>query len=178
MSIARCADCENQWDASLSPLCSRCEHQRLVAAPNLISDKHDPRLLPLVGPSYRSCLSHEFVYNVDEFVKYATVNGSWFYNTAHDTWNHFTPEPLGRIPGSGIHAGDPTPDHALDGLLFANVLADPHAYAVDQVRVRQQVLEDELVPLQRCHGDCNNLCIPGEAACVVHTVPPRAHAVE
>jgi hypothetical protein len=178
MSMARCVDCESQWDALLSPLCNRCEQQRLLAAPNLIAEKHDPRQLPLVGPSYRSCLSHEVVDNVDRFVEYATASGSWFYNTIYATWSHFTPEPLGRFPGSGIHPGDSMPDHALDGLLFANVLADPHAYAVDQVRVRQQVRDGELVPLSRCPGDCNNLCIPGEAACVVHAVPPRAHAAK
>jgi hypothetical protein len=178
MSIARCTGCETQWDVSLSPLCSRCEHHRLLAAPGLISDKHDPRQLPLVGPSYRSCLSHEVVDNVDAFVEYATVSGSWYYHTGYDTWNHFTPEPLGRIPGSGIHAGDPMPDHALDGLMFADVLADPHVYAVDQVRVRRQVREGELIPLWRCSEDCNNLSIPGEASCVLHAVPPRAHTVE
>jgi hypothetical protein len=175
MSMARCLDCEGQWDALLCPLCSHCEQRRLLAAPNLIAEKHDPRLLPLVGFSYRSCLSHEFVDNVASFVEYATVNGSWFYNTVHATWSHFTPEPLGRIPGSGIHAGEQMPDHALDGLLFANVLADPHAYAVDQVQVRQQIRHGKLVPLRRCPGDCNNLCIPGEIACVLHAVPPRAH---
>ena len=178
MSMARCVDCERLWDVSLSPLCSCCEQERLAAAPNLITDKHDPRLPQLVGLSYRSCLSHDFVDNVNGFIEYATVSGMWFYNTVYATWSHFTPEPLGRIPGSGIHAGDPMPDHALDGLLFANVLGDPHAYAVDQARVRQQVRDGELVPLRRCHGDCNNLCIPGEAACALHEVTPRAHAVE
>jgi hypothetical protein len=38
MSMARCVDCESQWDALLSPLCSRCEQQRLLAAPNLIAE--------------------------------------------------------------------------------------------------------------------------------------------
>ena len=178
MSMARCMDCERLWDVSLSPLCSHCEQERLAAAPNLISDKHDPRQRPLVGISYHSCLSHDFVDNVNDFIEYATVSGMWFYNTIHATWSHFTPEPLGRIPGFGIHAGDVMPEHALDGLLLANVLDDPHAFAVDPERVSQQVRNGELVPLRRCYGDCNNLCIPGEIACTLHVVPPRAHAAE
>ena len=111
MSTAFCASCPHQWDASLSPLCIECECRRLIAAPNLISDKHDPRLLPFADWSYHSCLSHDFVENPDQFIEYATASGSWFYSTVHETWNHFTPEPLGRTPGSGIHAGDPMPDH-------------------------------------------------------------------
>jgi hypothetical protein len=177
MGMARCMNCETVWDALLAPLCSHCEQQRLLAAPNLISEKHDPRLLPLAGLSYRSCLSLEFVDNVASFVAYATASGSWFYDTIHATWSHFTPEPLGRIPGSGIHAGDPTPDHALDGLMFANVLDDPHAYAVDQLQVRQEIRDGKLFPLGRCQGGSDNLCIPGEDVCVLHAVQPRAHAV-
>ncbi len=178
MSFALCATCTHQWNASFSPLCVQCECQRLTAAPNLISDKHDPRLLPLVASFYRSCLSHDFVDNANQFIEYATVSGSWFYSTVHDTWNHFTPEPLGRIPGSGIHAGDPMPDHPLDGLLFADALADPHAYAVDEARVRRQIHDGELVPLSRCpREDCDNLCVPGADACALHSNPPLASPV-
>jgi hypothetical protein len=179
MSIASCVRCSHQWNASLSPLCARCECKRLIAAPNLISDKHDPRLLPSVGSSYRSCLSHDFVANTDRFVEYAAGRGSWFYSTVHDTWNYFTPQPLGRLPGSGIHAGDPMPDHTLDGLMFADALSDPHAYAVDEIRIHQQVHDGELVPLSECpRRDCGNLCVPGASACALHSVPPLAHPVE
>ncbi len=179
MSIALCVTCAHHWNASSSPLCVQCESRRLMASPNLISDKHDPRLLPRVGLFYRSCLSHDFVDNANQFVEYATVRGSWLYSTVHDTWNHFTPEPLGRIPGLGIHAGDSMPDHVLDGLLFADALADPHAYAVDEAHVQQQIDDGELVPLSRCPGeDCGNLCIPGADACALHSNPPLAYPVE
>lgn len=179
MSIVRCVKCAQSWNASVSPLCSQCECQRLLGAPDLISEKHDPRLLPAVGDSYRSCLSHDFVDNTEQFVQYTTVSGSWFYNTTYDTWNHFTPEPLGRIPGSGIDPGDPMPDHALDGLLIADALVDPHAYAVDQVRVRQRIQDRELVPLWSCPSNhCDNLCVPGASGCVLHIDPPLARSVE
>lgn len=179
MSTALCATCAHQWNASYSPLCAPCECQRLISAPNLISEKHDPRLPPPAEFSYRSCLSHDFVDNPGQFIQYATVSGSWYYSTVHNTWNHFTPEPLGRIPGIGIHAGDQLPDHSLDGLLLADALSDPHAYAVDEERVLQQIDEGELVPLSRCERNvCGNLCVPGADACAVHSNPPLAYPVE
>lgn len=52
MGLVQCGVCAQQWDASLTPLCIRCEQARLLAAPGLISEKHDPRCLPLVGSSY------------------------------------------------------------------------------------------------------------------------------
>ncbi len=178
MSIVRCATCASQWNATLSPMCTQCECQRLIAAPNLITDKHDPNLLPLAYPDYRSCLSHDFVDNMVDFVGYATASGSLFFNTKHETWNHFTPEPLCRIPGSGIHAGNPMPDHALDSLLIADVFGDPHAFAVDQLLVRKQICDGDLFPLWSCpSNDCRNLCVPNEHGCVLHTNPPRAHPV-
>jgi hypothetical protein len=179
MSTASCTTCTHEWNASISPLCAQCERRRLIAAPNLISEKHDPRFPPLVGSFYRSYLSHDFLENTDQFIEYATINGSWFYSTVHETWNLFTPEPLGRIPGLGIHAGDPLPDHALDSLLLADALTDPHAYAVDEARVQQDIHDGRFVPLSHCPLErCGNLCVPGTNACAVHSSPPLAHRVE
>jgi hypothetical protein len=179
MSTAACATCTHEWNASISPLCVRCERERLIAAPNLISEKHDPRFPPLVGSAYRSYLSHDFLENTDQFIEYTTENGSWFYSTVHETWNHFTPSPLGRIPGVGIHAGNPLPDHTLDSLLVADALTDPHAYAVEEVRIRQQIRDGRFFPLAHClRNGCGNLCVPGKDACAVHSDPPLAFPVE
>lgn len=175
MSGVACLRCEAVWDAASVPLCPICETERLLAAPDLIREKHDPHTPRGAGSGYRSLLSREFVADPKPFLRYAADRGAWLFDTTHESWSHFTREPLARNAGLGLHQGDSVPDHTLDGLLIADALGRPHAFAADERDVRARIDREELVPLARCaRPGCGNLRVPGGAACALHTRPARA----
>jgi hypothetical protein len=174
MSAVRCIQCETEWDAAEAPLCHRCEAKRLIGASGLIREKHDPRSRTEAEPDYHSYLCHEFVDDPEPFLRDATARGDWFFSTLHLTWNHFTPKPLDRAPGAGIHGGELLPDHELEGLFIADATENPHVFAVDPLDIARQIRTEELIPLDRCSTfECANLCIPGFSECVIHTAEPR-----
>lgn len=171
MSIVYCKICGTSWDGTCSPICPQCQAKEWEQCLSLIAPKHDPNVLPSASTSYRSVLTEDFVAHKHDFLEYAAYSGEWYFSKQYGKYCHFTPRPLGQIPGSGIHSGNPMPDHALDGLLIANALQSQsaHAYAVDQSRFRAEIHQGKHVPLPRCTvAGCDNIAIPGHSLCQEH----------
>jgi hypothetical protein len=175
MTMLTCNTCGNVWDGFKMPQCPKCLATQWAAKPDLVRTHHDPAVLPSGYPGYRSVLTEDVIARKQDFLEYAAASGDWFYHTEHKKYCHFTPDPLGVIPGSGIKRGDVWPDHALDGLLIADADQDAHAYATDQVVFRRGVASGQLLPLGTCDElGCKNLAVPGHTRCALHLVNPLA----
>lgn len=175
MATVACFTCGLSWDATQQPLCPKCLAAQWAGTNDLIRPKHDPGVLPSGCPSYRSVVTEEFVNNKMDFLEYAAANGEWHYSNQHNKYCHFTPDPLGVIPGSGIPRQSPMPTHSLDGILIADADNSPHAFAADQVQFRSEVSSGDYQPLPFCaEMGCSNRVIPGETLCVLHHTNPRA----
>jgi len=90
---------------------------------------------------------------------------------------HYSHEPLGLSPGSGIPEGQTMPDHALDALLIAEADSDleAHAFATSKKQFEAQVEAGEFAPLPGCpEAGCQNICVPGCDRCIVHRSPDPA----
>lgn len=173
MTILTCNKCGNVWDGYKNPLCPKCLAAEWAAKPDFVRAKHDPSMLPSGSPEYRSVLTEDVIVRKSEFLEYAAASGDWFFSKPHNKFCHFTPDPLGVIPGSGLKPGAPWPDHALDGLLIADANRNSHAYAADQVAFRAGVRTGRLQPLGRCGAlGCQNLAVPGESRCTLHRPNP------
>lgn len=174
-----CVTCGDVWSAILQPMCPRCLGTAWLRNPDFIRPKHDPRVLPSGSATYRSVVTDEFLHRKEDAVAFMTVSGTWFHSVKHDAPCHFTQQPLALIPGSGICAGHPMPDHALDGLVVADAVSAPHVYAVDIVRFQADINAGEYVPVIAClQADCFRLRLPEHDHCAVHAVPPSAEPAE
>ncbi len=175
MSALKCRKCSDTWDGAVTPLCPRCLSDAWSANPDIVRDKHNPSLLPTTTQRYCSVLTPDFVADKHMFFQYAAESGRWFWSEEHKKFCHFTPEPLNRIPGSGIKGGDPMPDHPLDALLIADADQSAHAYAQDQQRFTDAIHNGKYCPLPKCNiPGCDNLIIPHSASCAKHVTPPLA----
>src|SRR5947207_1838168 len=131
MSMIKCNNCGHEYDGAVLVMCPRCLSKQWAGEANLITEKHDPDLLPKADKCFRSVVTPDLVANLEQFTAYAAESGQWFFSNRHKKFCHFTETPLGRIPGSGIQRGAAMPGHALDSLLIADADQEPHAYAVD-----------------------------------------------
>ena len=175
MSIATCRSCGERWAASEAPHCPSCLARFWLNTPTLILEKHDPRGEPRVCDSYRSVLTREFLRDRPAFLEHAALYGTWYFDPVHDTYNHYTPEPLGRVPGFGIRAGESLPDHGLAGLLIADANREPHAFAVDPAITEERLAVGGYRSLELCRRPgCDNLVVPGASRCASHADPPLA----
>ena len=169
MSLIKCTTCGVKFNGDRTPLCPKCLATRWKSTAEFIKKKHDPKFLPKAEPSYRSVLSWEFVHNIDEFTEYAACSGTWYFSKRHWKFCHFTDTSMFDIPGSGTRAGDPMPDHALDGLLVADADANAHAYAVEIKGFKSEIASGDYIPLAKCnHPGCDNLVCPGKNECILH----------
>jgi hypothetical protein len=169
MNTITCSACGHKWDGRNAPLCPKCISRQWQAASGLIRPKHHPGALPSGSANFRSVVTPEFVVRQEEFLDYAATSGVWYYSNSHSAYCHVTDTPLHEIPGSGIQAGDPMPDHALDYLVIAKADCDPHAFADDGSRIQGLIANGELQPLPHCiESGCLNLAVPNGTYCVLH----------
>lgn len=179
MSRLRCRVCQNEWLGNVQPQCPHCLGQSWEYDPGFIRDKHDPTHLATSYPEPRTVLSHDFVNRLDDFTQYAAASGTWYWDWGYRNYFHFTPEPLGTMPGSGVGPGKVHPERAYDGLGIVDAAASPHAIAVEQSTVRSKINEGVYVRLDFCATqDCFNLAVPGNAMCAAHCEPPLADIVD
>jgi hypothetical protein len=179
MGILECSECRASFDAARTPTCPRCLAEHWLACETLVRPKHDPRQLPLRWESYRSVLSPSLVADPRPHLEDAALRGSWFFDTHYEMIVHFTHEPLGRSPGSGIPEGQSMPAHALDSLLIAEAdsMLEAHAFATSKKQFDAQILAGEFVPLPECgEPGCLHICRPGSNRCIVHSSPTREPA--
>lgn len=179
MSSARCRECGNVWDAEVQPSCPDCVAGRWCAAPGFIAPKHDPRMLPSGTSGYRSVVTHDLIANLGQVIEHMTVSGGWYLDDKYGTPCFHTPGPLFLIPGSGIEAGDPMPDHALDSLLVADAIRNPHLMAYDEGQFQGEFQTGRFLALATCPIEgCRNLCVPEQEHCVLHVAPALADPTE
>jgi hypothetical protein len=145
-----------------------------------IRPKHDPRKLPLRWEGYRSVLSPALVAKPRRHLEDAAFRGDWFFDIHYEMNVHFTFEPLGRSPGSGIPEGQSMPEHALDSLLIAeaNSPVEAHAFATSKKQFDAQIEAGEFVPFPRCsEAGCPNIRLPGRQCCIDHDSPDGEAAI-
>ncbi len=175
MSSVRCLSCGNVWDAEDQPLCPTCVGQRWSDAPDFISPRHDPRLLPSSTRGYRSVVTHDLIANKDQVIEHMTISGAWYFDDNYGSVCCHTPGPFSVIPGSGIEAGDPMPDHALDDLFVADAVHNPHLMPYDEGQFQDEIHGGRFLSLAICVEDgCSNYCVPEHENCVLHVTPPLA----
>jgi hypothetical protein len=166
-----CARCRAVFDAARTPVCSHCLLESWLHCESFVRPKHDPRKLPLRWESYRSVLSPALVSEPRSHLEDAARRGDWFFDVHYEMNVHFTFEPLGRSPGSGIPEGQSMPEHALDSLLIAEAdsALEAHAFATSKKQFDAQIEAGEFVPLERCpEAGCANIRLPGRRRCIVH----------
>ncbi len=171
MSEVGCDLCGGCFDAARLPVCPACLVGAWLSSEAFVRPKHDPRLLPLVWPGYRSVLSPNFVTTPHPHLEFAARSGTWYHDTYYEMFVHMTYEPLGLHPGSGIPEGKTEPEHSLDSLLIAeaNSKSEAHAFAVSRAQFEAQTRAGEFVPLAPCAFDaCENLSVPDLPRCVLH----------
>jgi len=175
MAIVTCKTCEMDWAANARPCCPHCLLRAWLASPNLITDKHDPAKLDEVHHEYRSILTEEVAENLRAFLAEAVENGTWYYNTEYEKFNHVTRLPLQRKPGSGVSSGATQLHRRLEDLVVADADRDPHVFADDREETRRKISGGIYLPLDACaRANCDNLSQPGFRECAIHSDPPRA----
>jgi len=175
MAIVTCTACEKDWAASAQPCCPQCLLAAWLASPNLLTEKHDPARLGRVHHEYRSILTEEVVQNLDVFLADAVQNGTWYYNTEYEKFNHVTRLPLQQKPGAGVASGATQLQRRLEDLVVADADRDPHVFADDREETRRKIARGVYLPLGACsRANCDNLRHPGFRECAVHVDPPRA----
>jgi hypothetical protein len=137
---------------------------------DFITAKHHPDGLCSATDSYRSVVTQRFVDAKDRFIAYAAQHGRWYFDTHYEHYVHFTPEPLGRVPGVGVPAGSTTPDHALDSMMIADANGAAHVFAVRREVAEAQIRVGEFVELERCElAHCARLRLPDLGTCAFHS---------
>jgi hypothetical protein len=175
MSDLTCATCGTVWNAAQTPLCPTCQTKSWASSPRIVTQKHDPSVLPSALDKFRSVLSNELVADKDAFFGYAAVSGTWYWSIDDQKYCHFTPYPLGQIPGSAIPANYPMPNAPLGGLLIAdaNNTGYAHAYAEDIQIFHAEIAKQKYIELSRCEvPNCENKSLPGSPKCAKHHSPP------
>jgi len=177
VSVVRCRRCDTPWSATVQPLCPSCLLESWLACPNLVTSKHHPDSRVAAREDYRSVLAPEVLADLRTVLEAAAYEGTWYFNTAYEKFNHVTRRPLDRNPGAGLRAGNTNPDRQLEDLVVADADRDPHVFADDRAETRRQVTAGIYVPLETCsRSKCDNLRAPGEPKCALHTTPPLAIA--
>jgi hypothetical protein len=175
MAIVTCTICEQDWAASAQPCCPRCLLTAWLASPTLITEKHDPAHLERVHHEYRSILTEEVAGNLGAFLADAVQNGTWYYNTEYERYNHVTRMPLQRKPGAGVGSGATRLQRRLEDLVVADADGAPHVFADDRNETRRKIARGIYLPLDACaRANCDNVSQPGFRECAVHVDPPRA----
>lgn len=171
MSLVRCRTCERRFEGSRLACCPGCLAARWLATPNLVREKHDPRVRADRQQQYRSLVTPRVLDDLRAVLEFAAEAGSWFHDRDYGMWIHLTPRPLGRAPGVGVPAGSHDAEHALDCLFIAEADSpeNAHIFAVDGSRHDAQVRAGVFEPLARCdHGHCENLALPVLPSCAEH----------
>jgi hypothetical protein len=163
MSLVLCQACNRRWEASRLACCPGCLAARWLATPNLVRDKHDPRVSGEPQQQYRSLVTPRVLEELRAVLECAAQTGCWFHDRDYGMWVHLTPLPLGRAPGVGVPAGRSDAEHALDCLFIAEADSpeNAHIFAVDGSRHEAQVRAGVFLPLSACdHAHCENLALP------------------
>lgn len=175
MSVAICRSCGTRWAATVAPCCPTCLLEAWLSSPNLISPKHHPEHQSLVHEEYRSVVSEDIVADIRAILEAAVSDGTWYYNTEYEKFNHVTRLPLQRKPGTGLSSGNMNPDRHLDDLVVADADQDPHVFADDRNETRRKISKGIYRPLEPCtRSKCDNLSPPRHRKCAIHTDPPLA----
>jgi len=176
MSVVRCRRCDTHWSATVQPLCPVCLLESWLASPDLVTPKHHPEHRSAVHDDYRSILAPEVLDDLRATLAAAVVEGTWYYNTEYEKFNHVTRRPMDRKPGAGLHAGSTNPDRHLDDLVVADADRAPHVFADHRDETRRKITKGVYLPLETCsRSKCDNLRTPGEQKCAIHTSPPLAN---
>ena len=171
MSLVRCRTCDRRFEGSRLACCPGCLAERWLATPNLVREKHDPRVRAERQQQYRSLVTPRVLDDLRAVLEFAAEAGSWFHDRDYGMWIHLTPRPLGRAPGVGVPAGSHDAEHALDCLFIAEADSpeNAHIFAVDGSRHDAQVRAGVFEPLAGCdHGHCENLALPVLPSCAEH----------
>jgi hypothetical protein len=171
MSLVRCRTCDRRFEGSRLACCPGCLAARWLATPNLVREKHDPRVRAERQQQYRSLVTPRVLDDLRAVLEFAAEAGSWFHDRDYGMWIHLTPRPLGRAPGVGVPAGSHDAEHALDCLFIAEADSpeNAHIFAVDSSRHDAQVRAGVFEPLAGCdHGHCENLALPVLPSCAEH----------
>ena len=170
MSMIKCNTCGVEYDGVNSPICPDCLANQWASSPTFIKDKHDPTLLPLSAEDFRSVLSHEFIEDMPIFTTYAAHHGTMYFHPKFKKYCHFTPNMM-TMPGSAIPAGNMMPVSALDGLVIADALDNPHAFAEDATKFQTDINMGKYKPLPTCtEAGCCNLTLLDEKYCQIHKI--------
>jgi hypothetical protein len=120
-------------------------------------------------------LTFEVTENLRGFLDAAVADGTWYFNTEFEKYNHITRLPLDQKPGSGIDAGMVQPNRHLEDLVIADADSDPHLFADDREETRRKITTGIYVALEKCvESDCDNLGQPRSRSCATHMDPPLA----
>lgn len=175
--MLRCCVCDTHWAASVRPCCPTCLVAGWLASPNLLTGKHHPESLGEVHDQYRSIVTETVAENLREFLVAAVAEGTWYYNTEYEKFNHVTRLPLDHKPGSGVAAGKSQPERRLEDLVIADADRDPHIFANDREETRRRIAAGIYRRLVTCsRPDCDNLTPPRSRECALHSAPPLATA--
>jgi len=177
VSLVTCRKCGTKWAATGRPCCPACLVAAWLSSPNLITEKHDPQNSWQAHDEYRSVVSSDVVENLRAYLEDAVVNGTWYYNTEYEKFNHVTRLPLQRKPGSGMSSGNLQPDRHLDDFVIADADRDPHLFADDRNETRRKIESGIYRLLETCsRARCDNLSQPRFRECAIHADPPLATA--
>lgn len=175
MSVLTCRTCETDWAASIRPCCPVCLVSSWLASPHLLTEKHHPDHAARPHDEYRSVVTVDVAENLRDFLHAAVVDGTWYFNTEFEKYNHITRLPLDQKPGAGIDAGMVQPNRHLEDLVIADADCDPHLFADDREETRRKIATGIYVHLEKCvEIDCDNLGQPRSRSCASHTDPPLA----
>ncbi|NLF77123.1 MAG: hypothetical protein GX573_15610 [Chloroflexi bacterium] len=176
MSLNKCVNCEAIWEGSGAAICPRCLATHWAATTGMIRDKHDPRLLPSASDSFRSVLPSDFPDRASEYYLPAAYSGTALYSQRHGKYCYVVGVQPYQNAGSAVPPGSAMPTYALDAFLVADPFGgNAHIFAEGQEDIAEKIAQGEYTYLDRCEYEgCDNLQMPGERFCAIHTKPPRA----
>lgn len=135
-----CPQCGTWWEATNAPECGQCTRTRLSAAPDLIRDKHHSDSWSTVFPRPRTILPRDFINRLDAYLADMIPQGTWFYSTRYrNNVGFFAPAPPDLACGTWIAAHSTVCAGTQDGYMVVKVMSDPHVYAHDEARFRQEL---------------------------------------
>lgn len=118
MGLASCIRCGTIWNVEKHPICPKCLSKKWESYPDIIIRKHNPKELPNTEPKYRSVVTIDVVTNLPVFLDALVTSGSCFFNTKHNKYCYYVPEPIGAVSGSAIPAGSSMPVSQLNSLVL------------------------------------------------------------
>ena len=144
----KCLDCRKNTYGDL-PFCRTCLIQRWENSKGFIKPKHNPLLLPMKWPEFRSVVTENFITNKQLFIHTLGDQGVYYYDNKHKNYCCVLNQALGNVSGSAIPANYPMPTYPLDSLIVVDLINNPHVFADDYSNIASSITSGKLIQIKQ-----------------------------